>query len=840
MGGLGYGAAGQIDIGRWMLDTQKRIARRISITGVVQGVGFRPFVYNLAREKGLAGWVLNHSGGVDIVAEGPEAALEAFIIDLEAKAPPLAGIESLEAQPVPLQGFGPFEIRHSQSQEGRYQLISPDVATCPDCLRELLDPKDRRYRYPFINCTNCGPRFTIIQDIPYDRPQTTMHVFPMCNDCLAEYEDPGNRRFHAQPNACPACGPQVWLVERANDRIGEWENLRASEKASKQVSKQATRQPDDKAMKPLGAVAPASGIHHPTSSIPHPASDLVFARARELLLAGKILAIKGLGGFHLACDATNAEAVATLRERKRRPHKPFAIMVATLDDVRALCEVPEGAEKLLTSPQSPIVLLNAKDDTPIAPNVAPNSHTLGVMIPTTPLHHILLRDVGRPLVMTSGNVTEEPIAKDNDEALRRLAPLADAFLLHNRDIHARYDDSVVQVVGNGKISEWENQRITESANERESEKARKRKGNNAWHPVCKGSAVEDRPQRDASIHHPTSGFQHPASNIQHPASGFAVPARRARGYAPLPIRLPFTMPQIFAAGPLLKNTFTLTRDQYAFVSQHIGDLESLETLEHYEAALATYQHLFRIEPEIVVSDLHPDYLSTRLAETFAREHSLPAPYRVQHHQAHISACLADCGWAPNSELADSASADSGSVIGVALDGTGYGEDGHIWGGEWFVGDYRGFERVAHLAYLPLPGGDAAIRHPWRIAVAYLHALGLDEAMHLGEFCPADVMRVRTMVDRGLNTPLTSSMGRLFDAVSALLGICHEATYEAQAAIELEQVAGWRSATVADWQQIAPYPFGLDTGTSPYQIQVGTLLDAILEDVERAEPAALIA
>ena len=480
-------------------------------------------------------------------------------------------------------------------------------------------------------------------------------------------------------------------------------------------------------------------------------------------------------------------------------------MVATLDDVRALCEVPEEAERLLTSPQSPIVLLDAKDDTPIAPNVAPNSHTLGVMISYTPLHHILLRDVGRPLVMTSGNVTEEPIAKDNGEALRRLAPLADAFLLHNRDIHARYDDSVVQVVGSGRASGKASRRAVDQVS----------------------SAI--------SATTPASNSQHPPSSFQLPASSFAVPARRARGYAPLPIRLPFAMPQIFAAGPLLKNTFTLTRDEYAFVSQHIGDLENLDTLEHYHAALATYQHLFRIEPEIVASDLHPDYLSTRLAETFARERNLPSPYRIQHHQAHIAACLADCGWSP-----DVASAGSGPVIGVALDGTGYGEDGHIWGGEWFVGDYRGFERVAHLAYLPLPGGDAAIHHPWRIAVAYLHALGLDEAMPLGEFCPADVMRVRTMVDRRLNTPLTSSMGRLFDAVSALVGICHEATYEAQAAIELEQIAGWRSAAVAAWHRIPPYPFELDTGTSPYKIQVGTLLDAILADVERAEPTTLIA
>jgi len=823
-----------------MPETQKRIARRISITGVVQGVGFRPFVYNLAREKGLAGWVLNHSGGVDIEVEGPEAALEAFVIDLKTKAPPLAGIESLEARPIPPQDLGPFEIRPSLSQEGRYQLISPDVATCPDCLRELLDPKDRRYRYPFINCTNCGPRFTIIEEIPYDRPKTTMRVFPMCDDCLAEYEDPGNRRFHAQPNACPVCGPQVWLVEQARKRESEKAKRRESDGERKPAIDQ-TIAPIEAAVSATGNRQPATGNRHPTSNIQHPTSDPVFARARELLLAGKILAIKGLGGFHLACDATNPEAVEALRERKRRPHKPFAVMVATLDDVRTLCAVPEEAKTLLTSPQSPIVLLDAKDDTPIAPNVAPNSHTLGVMIPTTPLHHILLRDVGLPLVMTSGNVTEEPIAKDNDEALRRLAPLADAFLLHNRDIHARYDDSVVQVVG-----EWKNQRITESANERASEQAKTRKGDRIWHRVSKVSAIEDRPQRDASIQQPVLSLpKDPASTIQLPASSFTVPARRARGYAPFPIRLPFTVPQIFAAGPLLKNTFTLTRDHYAFVSQHIGDLENLDTLEHYETALATYQHLFRIEPKIVVSDLHPDYLSTRLAETFAREHHLPSPYRVQHHHAHIAACLADCGWSPDaaspdSESADAAPADAEPIIGVALDGTGYGEDGHIWGGEWFVGDYRGFERVAHLAYLPLPGGDAAIRHPWRIAVAYLHALELDGSMPLGEFCPADVMRVRTMVDRRLNTPLTSSMGRLFDAVSALLGICHEATYEAQAAMELEQIAGRHSGAVAAPHRITPYPFALDTGTSPYQIQVETLLDAILEDVARAEPTALIA
>jgi hydrogenase maturation protein HypF len=744
------------------------VAQHITVTGVVQGVGFRPFVYNLATGLSLSGWVLNNSGGVDIEVEGTAECVAAFVADLSAKTPPLAHIVSIEVRAIAPQAYTGFEIRRSENQVGRYQLISPDVATCPDCLRELLDPTDRRYRYPFTNCTNCGPRFTIIEDIPYDRPNTTMRVFPMCPDCQAEYDDPSNRRFHAQPNACPVCGPQVWLEEtsqredgQAGKRGGEWESL------------------------------------GPAPRPQHPFGDEAIARAAVLLLAGKIVAIKGLGGFQLACDATNAQAVARLRERKRRPAKPFALMVSTLPDARALCYVSEEAERLITSPQSPIVLMDACPDAAIAAEVAPNSHTLGVMLPYTPLHHILLNDVGRPLVMTSGNLSEEPIAKDNDEAQRRLAPLADAFLLHNRDIHARYDDSVVQP----------------SANQ--------------------ASAIAES----------RAGTRIPAPSIDRPAPRYRF-LRRARGYAPFPVELPFTGPQVYAAGPLLKNTFTLTRDDHAFVSQHIGDLENLETLEHHEAARTTYQQLFRIEPESVVCDLHPDYMSTRLAEAFAREHGLPAPRRIQHHEAHIAACLADNGRAT----------DTGPVIGVALDGTGYGTDGHIWGGEWLVGDYAGFHRVAQLEYLPLPGGDAAIHHPWRIAAAYLHALGMDERLPLGEFCPADVMRVRAMVDRALNTPQTSSMGRLFDAVSALLGVCHEATYEAQAAIELEQ-----SVPVALKQagsELPLYPYTVDTTASlaipdsgfadsmvhhtPIQIKVGPLFEAILDDLDRRVAVAEIA
>ena len=760
------------------------VAHHISITGVVQGVGFRPFVYNLAQRYALCGWVLNHSGGVDIEVEGPPEPVAAFGAALRAEAPPLAHITSLDVRAIAPNGYAGFEIRHSERQAGTYQLISPDVAMCPDCARELFDPDDRRYRYPFTNCTNCGPRFTIIQDIPYDRPNTTMGVFPLCDACRAEYENPADRRFHAQPNACPVCGPQLWLVENqqisksANQRIGESKNYESRITNYKWNNQH-----------------PATSNQHPATSIQQ-TTEYTLSRAKELLLSGKILAIKGLGGFQLACDATNVDAVQLLRERKRRPHKPFAIMAATLEDVKAICDVPAEAEALMTSPQCPIVLLERRSTlngqrSIVADNVAPNQHTLGVMLPYTPLHHILLRDVGLPLVMTSGNLSEEPIAKDNDEALERLAPLADAFLLHNRDIYARYDDSVVQVVN------YEGDRMSrrimnyESANRRINE-------------------VPHNPK-------PT------------PHNQFL---RRARGYAPFPIHLPFKTRQIFAAGPLLKNTFTLTRDEYAFVSQHIGDMENLETLEHYEAALATYTHLFRLEPEAVVCDMHPDYLTTRFAVQYAREHNLPEPLRVQHHKAHIAACLADNGWAASAGAADAGSAQR--VIGVALDGTGHGEDGAIWGGEWFVGNYGGFERVAHLEYLPLPGGDAAIREPWRIAWAYLYELFGEEGFPAGMFCPSDAMMLREQVKRRINTAPTSSMGRLFDAVSALLDVCHKTTYEAQAAIELEQIATMPSGA------ISPYPFDVDTVNGKHIVRLAALFDALLADVETGQATGEIA
>ncbi len=704
--------------------------KAISVRGVVQGVGFRPFVYRLAHEHSLTGWVLNHSGGVEIEVEGPAAALATFVRDLEEKTPPLARIEGIEVADVPPAGYTTFEIRHSVAQEGRYQLISPDIATCPDCLRELLAPSDRRYRYPFTNCTNCGPRFTIIADIPYDRPLTTMRDFAMCPQCQAEYDDPLDRRFHAQPNACPVCGPQVWLVSNSESQISD-SNLRNSQFAIRN-------------------------------------SHDVVAHAARLLQAGAILAVKGLGGFHLACDGSDETAVRTLRERKGRPAKPLAVMMATLEEVRQHCWISEEEERLLTSPQCPIVLLPWKPESRVSRLVAPRNNYLGVMLPYTPLHHVLLRDVGRPLVMTSGNLSEEPIARDNDEALRRLAHLADYFLLHDRDIYARYDDSVWFV-----------------------------------------------PSREET------GFfrKNPVSLPQ--------PIRRSRGYAPFPVKLPFKVGQILACGAELKNTFCVTRDEYAFLSQHIGDMENLETLAHFETTIELYKRLFRIEPETIAYDMHPEYLSTKYAQSqISILHSpfsiLQSPISIQHHHAHIASCLADNNWSP----------DDGPVIGVAWDGTGYGSDGHIWGGEFLVADYRGFRRAAHLEYLPIPGGEAAIRNPYRLATGYLYALtgqlpSLRPPPAPTNFGGEEELRIiQQQIDQGINCPQTSAGGRLFDAVSALLGIRERITYEAQAAIELEMAAQIPNPK----SQISnSYPFGVEEGEDGMVIRLRPLFEALLAD-----------
>ena len=726
-------------------------SKSIDIRGVVQGVGFRPFVFRLANEWGLAGWVRNTSSGVEIEVQGSPMALDGFLDALREQAPPLARLESIAVTDGPPDGYQTFEIRESHRRAGEYQLVSPDIATCSDCLREVLDPDDRRYRYPFTNCTNCGPRFTIIADIPYDRPNTTMRQFIMCADCQAEYDDPLDRRFHAQPNACPVCGAQVWLT----DATGE----------------------------PLEV-----------------ARDEVVGRAAVLLREGAVLAIKGLGGFHLACDATNGDAVNRLRERKARPHKPLAVMMASLDELRQHCLVSPAEEQLLTSPACPIVLLRwesaggcdpewgAKRDPPtgrgkrgeVDASVAPRNRYLGVMLPYTPLHHVLMHDVGRPLVMTSGNLSEEPIARENGEALRRLGHLADYFLLHNRDIYARYDDSV-----------WF---LPELSSQEESERL------------------------------PTGDD---LSRARLPRERRGQPIRRSRGYAPYPVKLPFDTGRILACGAELKNSFCITREEYAFLGQHIGDMENLETLEHFEASVGLFESLFRTRPEIIAYDLHPDYLATRYAlERASVERSTMRAMGIQHHFAHLAACLADNGWRH----------DEGPVIGVTFDGTGYGSDGHVWGGEFLVGDYRGFHRAAHLEYLPMPGGEAAIRAPYRLALGYLYALfgHVPQAFMTDLESRDEITLIQQQIDRGLNTPLTSACGRLFDSVSALLGVCMRTDYEAQAAIELEMLAtGYQGAS-------SPYPFETQCEDGKHLIGLRPLFDGLLADIQANTGAAKMA
>ncbi len=684
-----------------MVNLKSKRTKLITVRGVVQGVGFRPFVYRLAHKHRLAGWVRNTSGSVEIEVQGTEEALDHFLAELKTGAPPMAKLEGIETTEKPLQRYHKFEIRKSEAEEGEYQLVSPDIATCRDCQTELFDPGDRRYYYPFTNCTNCGPRFTIIKDIPYDRPKTTMRAFKMCPECQREYDDPLDRRFHAQPNACPVCGPQLEL----------W---------------------DDKGVK-------------------IECQDVILKTA-ALLKAGKIVAIKGLGGFQLACDATSERAVKQLRERKKRPSKPFAVMVATIKEVRKHCFTTPEEERLLLSPQCPIVLLKWKRaNSNIAEGIAPNNKYLGVMLPYTPLHHILLREINIPLVMTSGNMSEEPIAKDNDEAIRRLKDIADYFLVHNRDIYAKYDDSVYIVNEDG-----------------------------------------------------------------------TQPVRQARGYAPYPVLLPFKARQILACGAEEKNTFCLTREQHAFISQHIGDLENEETLAHFETTIELYKRLFRIEPEAIAYDMHPEYLSTKYALRMGEEKGLRL-VPVQHHHAHIASCLAENGV-------------RGPVIGVAFDGTGYGTDGNIWGGEFLVCDWQGFKRAGHLEYVPMPGGAAAIKKPYRMALGYLYTLlGNDTSLEglpiLGKTDAGEIEVIQKQLERRLNSPLTSSAGRLFDAVSALSGVRGVIDYEAQAAIELEMLASEGDH--------GAYPFSISQEQGINIVRLGELIRAVLGDVHKGIPTPVI-
>lgn len=633
---------------------------RIHVDGIVQGVGFRPFVYNLAVSFGLTGWVRNTSNGVDIEITGRKDEIDSFLDRLHSNPPPLAHIDSISIQPIQVIPYTDFNIVVSNAIPGDFIPVSPDLCICPDCRRELFDPNDRRFRYPFINCTNCGPRFSIIQDIPYDRPLTTMSGFEMCLKCESEYHNPSDRRYHAQPVACAECGPQVSFQETGN-----------------------TKQ----------------------------AGEIAIQLARDAIKAGKIVAVKGLGGYHLACDASNSKSISTLHERKQRSDKPFALMVFDLDTIRRYAYVNKEEEKQLISPQHPIVLLRKRPDVASLDHTAPNQNVLGFMLPYTPLHLLLLEpapDYPEVLVMTSGNLSEEPIAYQDGEAFQQLAGLADAFLTHDRPIHMRIDDSVVRI-------------------------------------------------QDQKVY----------------------PIRRARGYAPDPIRMSAQLTQVLACGAELKNTFALSRDQYVFISHHIGDLENLETLKSFEEGIQHYQNLFRIDPGHVAVDLHPDHLATRFGEEYSRQRHLPLT-RIQHHHAHLAACLAD-----NNIISDD------PVIGLIFDGTGYGTDGHIWGGEVLLGNYNGFKRRFHLSETPLPGGDSAIRNPSKIALAQLFSAGIkwgEQLPPVSSYDPETLRLLHKQLATNLNCIPTTSMGRLFDAVASLVGIRHKVNYEGQAAIELENIA----------------------------------------------------
>lgn len=723
---------------------------RVRVEGTVQGVGFRPFVYRLASDLDLAGWVLNDARGVLLEVEGPEAALDRFLERLPAEAPPLATVERVgcEARPPegrPAGGARAFEIVESEGGERSSALVSPDTATCEDCLRELFDPKDRRWRYPFINCTNCGPRFTIVRGIPYDRPNTTMAGFTMCPRCRAEYEDPTDRRFHAQPNACPECGPRVELVDRD------------------------------------GAPAGTAVARDPV------------AAAAAAILEGRIVAVKGLGGFHLACRADHPEAVAEIRGRKHREDKPFAIMVPGLSEARELVEMGPEEEALLLSRERPIVLARRREGAAVAEAVAPGHRDLGVMLPYSPLHHVLLADAGTPLVMTSGNVSDEPICYRDEEALERLAGIADLFLVNDRPIETRTDDSVVRVV--------------EVAGER-------------------------RPMM----------------------------LRRSRGYVPAPVRLvPPAARPLLACGGHLKNTFTVARGSRAWVGPHIGDLENFETLLSFEEGVAHLERLFEVEPEVLVHDLHPEYLSTKYAYERQREavagevpgaggggEGPPELVGVQHHHAHMAGCLAEHG-------------ETGPALGAIFDGTGYGTDGTVWGGEILAGDLAGFERAGHLWPVRLPGGEAAIREPWRMACAWLVELEAEipemPAAFGGRVEPADWRNVARLALEGFASPVTTSVGRLFDAVSALCGIRLRVTYEGQAAIELEMAAaagvparrGGGAATGAGGEgsrpvpPAHPYPLPWIEGEGGSRIlDARATIRAVLEDLAAGEAAGWIA
>lgn len=670
-----------------------KIRENIIIKGIVQGVGFRPFIHKLVQNYNLSGWVLNSNQGVEIDIEGEMEELNSFVSDIKDKLPPLARIEKIEVNQLHLIGYKGFSIKKSiTKEENGFVLVSPDISICEDCLQELFDPRNRRFHYPFINCTNCGPRFTIIKDIPYDRGKTTMRVFEMCPQCQSEYENIEDRRYHAQPNACAECGPQVFL----------YQNKRKLENVD-------------------------------------PVKEAV-----KLLKDGKIGAIKGLGGFHLACDATNNEVVTKLRLLKNREAKPFAIMSFNLEKIKQYCKLGKKEEKWLINRARPIVLLKKKEDSLISSLVAPRNNYLGVMLPYTPLHCLLLKDNFTALIMTSGNIADQPIIGDNQEALEKLDGIADFFLLYNRDIFNRCDDSVVKIVNDGNVF-----------------------------------------------------------------------FRRSRGYVPYPIILDFKLKEVLALGGELKNTISFSKENYVFLSQYLGDLKSIETLNFLKESIKNLEKIFRVNPETIACDLHPDYLSTQFAEEIGAKKGLKV-VKVQHHHAHIVSCMAE------NNIKE-------KVMGVAYDGTGYGDDGKIWGGEFLLCDLKKYFRVGHFKYYPLPGGDKAIAEPWRMAYSYLYSIYGPKAKtldidfnHRMDYDKLSI--IEKMIDKNINSPLTSSCGRLFDAASSLIGIRDEINYEGQAAMELESLC---ASGIKERYKFCIYKEGKEFIIDPKEIFVD-----IIEDLKK--------
>jgi len=680
---------------------------QIVVSGIVQGVGFRPYVYNLAGALGLTGYVTNTSEGVFIDIEGEK--VPEFVRRLRNEAPPLSRVTDVAVAPLPVHGYSDFTIHQSvdQARATLFTLVSPDVSICDDCLRELLDPSDRRYLYPFVNCTNCGPRYSITRSVPYDRPNTTMASFTMCPDCQREYDGPANRRFHAQPNACAACGPAVEFRARSSPQAGQ---------------------------APFGVKGAAA-----------------IGETIKLLKQGGIVAIKGLGGFHIACDAANDDAVRRLREKKRKSNKPFAVMSPDVRNIEGFCFVSDGERELLQSNRRPIVLLRKKNDDALSGSVSPNNNYLGCMLPYTPLHYLLfhhpLESGGvlngphfKALVMTSGNLSEEPIVRDNDEAMQKLAHIVDGFLVHDRDIFMRVDDSVIRL----------------------------RNADCTLH------------SRGALVNAGINGMRNESPGILSQSEISFL--RRSRGYAPDPIELHDEGPEVLACGADLKNTFTLTKGKFAIPSQHIGDMENYETIRFFEESLENLKQVYRVNPAAIVHDLHTGYLSTQWAANYSairNPQSEIKRYAIQHHYAHIGSVMAEHGLKQK-------------VIGVAFDGTGYGTDGNLWGGEFLIADIDGFERAGHFCYVALPGGEAAIKEPWKTAVSYIMAAAGDDVWKYLELIGFTKRYTRAAIEQLMIignvrefSPLASGAGRLFDAVSAIMGICDRNTFEGEAAMALE-------------------------------------------------------